>query len=142
MEENKEQIIAAFYNEMRALLNKHLSVFTAANSRLEAMDLDGFKTMYQEQDKTSLEEMVKVQHIAYNNLYAEFEARSKQLMQIMKEISLAKTPEEMARLRKKADVTLMAQNMVDSGKSVEEVKKAIKGEQSAIFKNDQRIIVN
>lgn len=130
-----------FNKAMRDLFNKHLDKFVAANKCLEQGDLDGFHKTYEDKTKEDLIEMVKAQHISYNMLFSQYELKSKQVIQIMKQISQATTPEEINQLRKMADTTLMAQNMVDNGKSPEEIKKALEGEQSKVFHNDQSIIV-
>ena len=133
---DKQDLLKQFADEVRELYNKHVGNFVKANSFLERQDFDGFFAYYNEQPLEVLQEMVKAQHIAYNNLFAEADKRHKQLMQIMKEISQANTAEEIARLKKKADVTLMAQNLANSGKSVEEIEKILKGEQQRIFTNE------
>lgn len=133
---DKQDLLKQFASEVRELYNKHIDSFVQANTCLERQDFIGFHEFYNEQSLETLQEMVKAQHIAYNNLFAEADNRHKQLMQIMKEISQANTAEEIALLKKKADVTLMAQNLANSGKSVEEIEKILKGEQQRIFTNE------
>lgn len=130
----------AFISHMRNLFNKHLNVFTSANSRLEVSDYEGFEKQYESQTKEELVEMVMAQHISYNQLYSEYDKKAKQVLQIMKEISYARTAEDFELLRKKADMTLMAQNLADKGKSPDEIKKIIEGETSTVFHNEQNVI--
>ena len=120
MTEKTEQVIA-FLDEMKALFNKHSDVFIAADGRLSVQDYEGFKTLYKDLPQADLAEMVMAQHVKTNEIFGVMVQRSENLMTILRDISSCKDFVAFDDLKKKARAILMAQDMVDRGKPVEEV---------------------
>lgn len=124
MTEKTEQVIA-FLDEMKALFNKHSDVFIAADGRLTAQDYEGFKTIYKDLPQVDLAEMVMAQHLKTNEIFGVMKQRSDTLMDILRDISSCKDFVAFDDLKKRARVVLMAQDMVDRGKPVEEVLASV-----------------
>ena len=124
MTEKTEQVIA-FLNEMKALFNKHSDVFIAADGRLSVQDYEGFKTIYKDLPQADLAEMVMAQHLKTNEIFGVMKQRSDTLMDILRDISSCKDFVAFDDLKKRARVVLMAQDMVDRGKPVEEVLASV-----------------
>lgn len=124
MTEKTEQVIA-FLEEMKALFNKHSDVFIAADGRLTAQDYEGFKTIYKDLPQADLAEMVMAQHLKTNEIFGVMKQRSDTLMDILRDISSCKDFVAFDDLKKRARVVLMAQDMVDRGKPVEEVLASV-----------------
>ena len=124
MTEKTEQVIA-FLDEMKALFNKHSDVFIAADGRLTAQDYEGFKTLYKDLPQADLAEMVMAQHVKTNEIFGVMVQRSENLMTILRDISSCKDFVAFDDLKKRARVVLMAQDMVDRGKPVEEVLASV-----------------
>ena len=124
MTEKTEQVIA-FLDEMKALFNKHSDVFIAADGRLTAQDYEGFKTIYKDLSQADLAEMVMAQHLKTNEIFGVMKQRSDTLMDILRDISSCKDFVAFDDLKKRARVVLMAQDMVDRGKPVEEVLASV-----------------
>lgn len=116
---------AAFLNEMHALFSKHAAVMQGADGRLAAFDLDGFKAAYKDLPQEDLLEIVMAQHIKANELYGQMVQRSDTLMNVLRDVSNCKDFVAFDDLRKRARSILLAQDMVDRGKSPDEVRKII-----------------
>ena len=117
--------VVAFLDEMKALFNKHSNVFIAADGRLTAQDYEGFKTIYKDLPQADLAEMVMAQHVKTNEIFGVMIQRSDTLMDILRDISSCKDFVAFDDLKKRARVVLMAQDMVDRGKPVEEVLASV-----------------
>ena len=117
--------VVAFLDEMKALFNKHSNVFIAADGRLTAQDYEGFKTLYKDLPQADLAEMVMAQHVKTNEIFGVMVQHSENLMTILRDISACKDFVAFDDLRKKARAILMAQDMVDRGKPVEEVLASV-----------------
>ena len=117
--------VVAFLDEMKALFNKHSNVFIAADGRLTAQDYEGFKTIYKDLPQADLAEMVMAQHVKTNEIFGVMVQRSDTLMDILRDISSCKDFVAFDDLKKRARVVLMAQDMVDRGKPVEEVLASV-----------------
>lgn len=135
---NQEQV-SAFLNEMHALFSKHAAVMQAADSRLAAFDLDGFKQAYATLPNADLIEIVQAQHIKTNELYGQFKQRGDILLDILRDISGCKDFMAFDDLKKKARTILLAQDMVDRGKDPEEIKKMM--EEQTTGQSTSNIIV-
>lgn len=135
---NKEQV-AEFLNEMHALFSKHAVIMQAADGRLAAFDLDGFKAAYKDLPKEDLVEIVMAQHIKTNELYGQMVQRSNSLMDVLRDVSNCKDFVAFDDLRKRARSILLAQDMIDRGKSPDEVRKII--EEQSQGKATSNIIV-
>lgn len=115
----------AFLKEMHELFSKHAVVLQAADSRLEAFDLEGFKQTYASLPMLDLIEIVQSQHIKINEIYGQFKQRSDLVMDILRDISGCKDFMAFDDLKKKARSILLAQDMVDRGKDLEEIKRMV-----------------
>lgn len=129
----------AFLNEMHALFSKHAAVMLGADGRLAAFDLDGFKAAYKDLPKEDLLEIVMAQHIKTNEIYDEMVKRSNTIMNILQDMSSCKDFVAFDDLRKRARSILLAQDMVNRGKSPDEVRKII--EEQSQGKATSNIIV-
>lgn len=134
--------LKAFQKEMRDLFNKHVKTFASANDQLALHQIEKFKEIYESQSKEDLVEMVEAQHIAYNLLNSHYITIQGNFRKMVKEVAMVTTAEEFAAVKKKAEMTIMAQNLVDQGKSPEDVRKMLEGEHKAIFANEQSIITH
>lgn len=138
-EQLSQEQVAAFVNDMHALFSKHAVIMQAADGRLVALDIDGFKQVYANLPNADLIEIVQAQHIKTNELYGQFKQRGDILMNILRDISGCKDFMAFDDLKKKARAILLAQDMVDRGKDPEEVKRMM--EEQSQGKTTSTIIV-
>lgn len=131
LEVNEEQV-AAFLNEMHALFSKHAVVMEAADGRLAAFDLEGFKQAYANLPNADLIEIVQAQHIKTNELYGQFMQRGEILMTILRDISSCKDFMAFDDLKKKARSILLAQDMVDRGEDPDKIKKMVEDQTKGV----------
>lgn len=121
MKENKEDV-AAFMQETKALVNKFADSFIKAEAILEKGEYENFKAFYRAQSQEDLAEMAYVHHLKVNETFGLMKQRSDNLMVILRDISNCRDFVAFGELQKKARAILMAQDMVDRGKPIEEVE--------------------
>lgn len=114
--------VQAFVTEMHNLFTKNADVMQKADKQLSVFDLAGFNTTYDNLDVATLAEIVKAQHIKTNELFGEMQKRHETTLAILRDISNCKDFVAFDDLKKKARSILLAQDMVDRGKSPDEVK--------------------
>lgn len=126
-EQEQKEMWANFLNEMHALFSKHSVVMLEADKKLSEANLDGFKQIYATLPNADLIEIIQSQHIKVNELYRVMTDRSETTMNILRDISQCKDFVAFEDLKKKARSILLAQDMVDRGKPVDEVLKTLNG---------------
>lgn len=124
-EQEQKAMWADFINEMNALFSKHSAVMLAADDKLSKADLEGFKQAYAMLPNLDLIEIAQAQHYKINELYAEMKRRGETSINILRDISQCKDFVAFDDLKKKARSILLAQEMVDRGKPVDEVLKTL-----------------
>lgn len=124
MSTQQEQVLA-FITEMHNLFTKNADVMQKADKQLSVFDLAGFNATYDSLDVATLAEIVKAQHIKTNELFGEMQKRHETTLAILQDISNCKDFVAFDDLKKKARSILLAQDMVDRGKSPDDVKKMI-----------------
>lgn len=139
---DKEKDIVAFSKEMHELFVKHGKTMQEADTYLAELAFEKFKQTYSDLDKETLAEIVQAQHLKVNELYQQIINRNELIHQIMTDISRCSDLDKLDELRKRARTVLLAQNMVDRGKSPDEVKAMLNGEKSKqVFANGTKIIL-
>lgn len=139
---DKEKDIVAFSTEMHELFTKHGKTLQEADAYLAELAFEKFKQTYSDLDKETLAEIVQAQHLKVNELYQQIINRNELIHQIMTDISCCSDFAKFDALKKRARSVLLAQNMVDRGKSPEEVKAMLNGEKpKQVFANDSKIIL-
>lgn len=127
---------ADFINTIRAKFNKNATIMQAADSRLEALDYEGFFATYAGLDKDTLVEIVQAQHVKVNETYGLMMQRQQNLEVILKDLTYCNTEEDFLKLKKKAMAIMMANQLRQQGMSEDEIVKAIEkansGESSII----------
>lgn len=121
MKEHKEDVVA-FMQETKALFNKFADLFIKADTFLEKGEYENFKAFYRTQSQEYLAEMAHVQHLKVNETFGLMKQRSDNLMAILRDISNCRDFVAFGELQKKARAILMAQDMVDRGKPIQEVE--------------------
>lgn len=124
-EQEQKEMWANFLNEMHALFSKHSVVMLEADKKLGQADIKGFKRIYATLPNVDLIEIIQSQHIKVNELYRAMTERSETTMNILRDISQCKDFVAFDDLKKKARTILLAQDMVDRGKPVDEVLKTL-----------------
>ena len=114
-----------FINTIRAKFNKNATLMQAADSRLEALDYEGFFTTYADLDKETLVEIVQAQHIKVNETYGLMMQRQQNLEVILKDLTYCEKEEDFLKLKKKALAIMMANQLRQQGMSEDEIVKAI-----------------
>lgn len=121
----QDQMVEFMYSVKR-LFAKHSDKFLTADDKLGNNDFDGFIKLYADLSQEELAEIAQVQHLKVNEIYGIMKQRSDNLMTILRDISNCKDFVAFNELQKKARAILMAQDMVDRGKPVEEVEAMMK----------------
>lgn len=122
---DQQEKVQAFLKKHVERFNKHVDEFIAADNKLEVADYDGFEKMFSEMPQESLAEIAMAQHLKHNETFGMMKQRHELLMQILRDISNCKDFVAFGELQKKARAILMAQDMVDRGKPVEEVLASV-----------------
>ena len=124
-EHSQQEQTKAFLKKHVERFNKHINEMIAADGRLEAFDYDGFERIFAEKSQEELAEIAMAQHLKINETFGMMKQRHELLMQILRDISNCKDFVAFGELQKKARAILMAQDMVDRGKPVEEVLASV-----------------
>lgn len=115
----------AFLKKHVERFNKHINEMIAADGRLEAQDYDGFERIFNEKSQEELAEIAMAQHLKTNEIFGMMKQRHDLMMQILRDVSNCKDFVAFGDLQKKARSILMAQDMVDRGKPVDEVLSTV-----------------
>lgn len=112
-----------FVEAMHELFNTHSDIMQTADSHLANANFAEFVRTYGSLEKDVLVEIIQAQHIKVNELYGARQQQHELTMQILRDISQCKDFVAFDDLKKKARSILLAQDMVDRGKSPDEIKK-------------------
>lgn len=118
-----------FVNDMHALFIKHSEIMQTADSHLANANFAEFVRTYASLEKDVLVEIIQSQHLKVNELYGARQQQHELTMQILRDISGCKDFVAFDDLKKKARSILLAQDMVDRGKSPEEIQKLMENAQ-------------
>lgn len=133
MQDKKETNPAlAFVQEMNDLFSKHSTYFISQDELLKNEQFEKFKELYATLDQEVLGEMVMAQHFKVNMLFQAIIDKQEVTMQILRDVSSCKDFMAFDDLKKKARAILMAQDLVNKGKSVEEVMGMVEKETAGV----------
>lgn len=124
-EYSQQEQTKAFLNKHVERFNKYINEMIAADGRLEAFDYEGFERIFTEKSQEELAEIAMAQHLKTNEVFGMMKQRHDLMMQILRDISNCKDFVAFGELQKKARAILMAQDMVDRGKPVDEILSAV-----------------
>ena len=124
-EHSQQEQTKAFLKKHVERFNKHINEMIAADGRLEAFDYEGFERIFTEKSQEELAEIAMAQHLKTNEVFGMMKQRHELLMQILRDISNCKDFVSFGELQKKARAILMAQDMVDRGKPVDEILSTV-----------------
>lgn len=124
-QKSPQERYAEFVNKIRAKFNKNATILQAADSRLEALDYEGFFATYADLDKDTLVEIVQAQHVKVNETYGLMMQRQQNLEVILKDLTYCNKEEDFLKLKKKAMAIMMANQLRQQGMSDDEIVKAI-----------------
>lgn len=124
-EHSQQEQTKAFLKKHVERFNKYINEMIAADGRLEAFDYEGFERIFTEKSQEELAEIAMAQHLKTNEVFGMMKQRHELLMQILRDISNCKDFVSFGELQKKARAILMAQDMVDRGKPVDEILSAV-----------------
>ena len=124
-EHSQQEQTKAFLKKHVERFNKYINEMIVADGRLEAFDYEGFERIFTEKSQEELAEIAMAQHLKTNEVFSMMKQRHELLMQILRDISNCKDFVAFGELQKKARVILMAQDMVDRGKPVDEILSAV-----------------
>ena len=124
-EHSQQEQTKAFLKKHVERFNKHINEMIAADGRLEAFDYEGFERIFTEKSQEELAEIAMAQHLKTNEVFGMMKQRHDLMMQILRDISNCKDFVAFGELQKKARAILMAQDMVDRGKPVDEILSAV-----------------
>lgn len=124
-EQSTQEQAKAFVQKHAEHFKKHVNEMIAADGRLTAQDYDGFERIFTEKSQEELAEIAMAQHLKTNEIFGMMKKRHELLMQILRDVSNCKDFVAFGDLQKKARAILMAQDMVDRGKPVDEVLSTV-----------------
>lgn len=124
-EQSQQEQTKAFLKKHVERFNKHINEMIAADGRLDAQDYDGFERIFNEKSQEELAEIAMAQHLKTNEIFGMMKQRHDLMTQILRDISNCKDFVAFGDLRKKARSILMAQDMADRGKPVDEILSAV-----------------
>lgn len=124
-EHSQQEQTKAFLKKHVERFNKHINEMIAADGRLEAFDYEGFERIFTEKSQEELAEIAMAQHLKTNEVFGMMKQRHDLMMQILRDISNCKDFVAFGELQKKARAILMAQDMADRGKPVDEILSAV-----------------
>lgn len=124
-EHSQQEQTKVFLKKHVERFNKYINEMIAADGRLEAFDYEGFERIFTEKSQEELAEIAMAQHLKTNEVFGMMKQRHELLMQILRDISNCKDFVAFGELQKKARAILMAQDMVDRGKPVDEILSAV-----------------
>lgn len=124
-EHSQQEQTKVFLKKHVERFNKYINEMIAADGRLEAFDYEGFERIFTEKSQEELAEIAMAQHLKTNEVFGRMKQRHELLMQILRDISNCKDFVVFGELQKKARAILMAQDMVDRGKPVDEILSAV-----------------
>lgn len=124
-EHSSQEQTKAFLKKHVERFNKHINEMIAADGRLGAQDYDGFERIFNEKSQEELAEIAMAQHLKTNEIFGMMKQRHDLMMQILRDISNCKDFVAFGDLQKKARAILMAQDMADRGKPVDEILSTV-----------------
>ena len=124
-EHSQQEQTKAFLKKHVERFNKYINEMIAADGRLEALDYEGFERIFTEKSQEELAEIAMAQHLKTNEVFGMMKQRHDLMMQILRDISNCKDFVAFGDLQKKARAILMAQDMADRGKPVDEILSAV-----------------
>lgn len=124
-EYSQQEQTKAFLKKHIERFNKYINEMIAADGRLEAFDYEGFERIFTEKSQEELAEIAMAQHLKTNEVFGMMKQRHDLMMQILRDISNCKDFVAFGELQKKARAILMAQDMADRGKPVDEILSAV-----------------
>lgn len=124
-EQSSQEQTKAFLKKHVERFNKYIDDMIEADARLEALDYEGFELIFAKKPQEELAEIAMAQHLKTNEIFGIMKQRHESMMTILHDISNCKDFVAFDALKKRARVVLMAQDMVDRGKPVDEVLSAV-----------------
>lgn len=124
-EHSSQEQTKAFLKKHVERFNKHINEMIAADGRLDAQDYDGFERIFNEKSQEELAEIAMAQHLKTNEIFGMMKQRHELMMQILRDVSNCKDFVAFGDLQKKARAILMAQDMADRGKPVDEILSTV-----------------
>lgn len=124
-EHSSQEQTKAFLKKHVERFNKHINEMIAADGRLDAQDYDGFERIFNEKSQEELAEIAMAQHLKTNEIFGMMKQRHDLMMQILRDVSNCKDFVAFGDLQKKARAILMAQDMADRGKPVDEILSTV-----------------
>lgn len=124
-EHSQQEQTKAFLKKHVERFNKYINEMIAADGRLEALDYEGFERIFTEKSQEELAKIAMAQHLKTNEVFGMMKQRHDLMMQILRDISNCKDFVAFGDLQKKARAILMAQDMADRGKPVDEILSAV-----------------
>lgn len=124
-EHSSQEQTKAFLKKHVERFNKYIEAMIEADARLEALDYEGFELIFAKKPQEELAEIAMAQHLKTNEIFGMMKQRHELMMQILRDVSNCKDFAAFGDLQKKARSILMAQDMVDRGKPVDEILSAV-----------------